>query len=323
MNTLTMVMRCGEKKAPAASMLYTLIAEDYSFVRMSGEELAKAIQSKKVHVTNMGVTAKGLVATNGALDKYTLVSASSGVIVGKASPVVLNRAEADGKLIGYTIYNTDGVLQEVSVKQALMIHQVTPFANGKIRHTADGDIIQSIEGNYIIRKIEVKKAKAGKVKIDLVFIGSAIGNGKGAKYAGVVVNCDNAADISKLYKTLLTQGKTTVEQVYAISKDIAVKDELAVKRTGTAGFYGVYPIKTVEELIKKADNTVSNGIGKIMVSTIDYDDDKAESRVTLAVTLSNELKPIGKITGSDKSEKALKKYLEEVLTFLKGVKVTV
>lgn len=317
MNTLTMVMRCGEKKTPAISMLYTLIAEDYSFVRMGGEELAKAIKAKKVHVTNLSVTENGLVATNGALDKYTLISASTGALVDKASPVVLNRAEVNGKLVGYTIYNANGVLQEVSVKQALEIHSVTPFANGKIRHTSEGDIIQSIDGNYIIRKIEVQKAKAGKIKVDLVFIGSAIGKGKGAKYAGAVVNCENAADTAKIYKTLATQGKALIDNVYAISGDANVKSELALKRTGTAGFYGVYPIKTVEELIKKADNTMSNGIGSIMVSTIDYDSDKDESRVTLSKTL----KPIEKVSGSEKSEKALKKYLEEVLVFLKGVKI--
>ncbi len=320
MKTLTMVMRCGCKGDSIYKMTHTLIADDYSIVRLNGDAILEGIKSKKFVVTNMGITEKGLVVNNGAADKYTLIDAMTNAVKGKASPVVINRAETNGKLLGYVIFNTDGVLQEINVQQALIIHGVTPFANGKIRHTKDGDIIQSIEGNCPVRVIEVSKAPAGDINVDLIFLGSAIGTGTAkVKYAGIILDCENAAILSKLHGKLMGENKKLVDKVFDLSQDKKTFESLAVKRTGTAGFYGVFPTAVVFELIKKAGNKVSIAFEDLMVSCIDYKEDGTESMVKLSK--SNGLKPSGKKAGTAQSEKALKEYVEEVLNAFKSVKV--
>lgn len=318
MKTLTMVMRCGAKGIPTNKVAYTLIDEDYSFVRLSGEELGNAIVGKKFIVTNMGVSSKGLVATNGAMDKYTMIDPTTNTLVGKASPVVLNRAEENGKLIGYVIFNTDGVLQTINVKQAVAIHGVTPFANGKIRHTNDGDIIQSIEGNYPIRVIEVAKAPVKELKLDLVFMGATANDTKKVKYVGVYVNCANAAMLAKLHGRLVGDNKSLIDIVYGISGDKKVYESLAVKRTTTAGFYAVIPFEALSKLIKAANNKITNNIGLVLVSCIKYEDGEGiESRVTL----NNDLKPVGTIKGTQNGDTIVKKYTEEIVELLKGTTI--
>lgn len=318
MKTLTMVMKCGTKDTPADQMSYTCIAEDYSIVRLTGAEITKAVKNSTYALTNMGVGPKGLVSTNGAFDKYTLVNAVSNQIEGKASPVVLNRVEAKDKLVGYTIFNTAGVLQEVSVEDAVRIHTVSPFSNGKIRHTQDGDIIASIAGNYTLRIIEITKAQAGEIKVDIVFIGSAIGSTRGVhKYAGIMINCDNAADLSKIYSALAFENKELIEAITKTGGGTKVSESLAVKRTGTAGIYGVFPIKAVLGVIKKAGNKAHNKIGSILVACVDYSADGVESRVKM----SKDLKLSGKETGSERSDTVLKVYLGEIITALKEVKI--
>lgn len=317
MKTITMVMRCGVKNSTPDKMYYTCIADDYSIIRFTGEELVKAIVTKQYNVTNMGVEAKGLVATNGAMDKYTLINPTTQLVEGQPRPVILNRVEAEGKLIGYTIFNANGILQEVKVKQATVIHGATPFANGKIRHTNDGDIIQSIEGNYPIRVLEVKKAQKKDLNIDLVFIGSALNNKKTAKYAGLIISCENAAMIAKLYAKAESENTKIMDEVFAISGE-DVYDSLRLKRTSSAGIYVVLPIEVAFELIKKADNKVSNKIGNIMISCVDYEGEVSEES---RITLSHELKPIKADKGSLNADNVLRKYTEEVLGFLKKVTI--
>ena len=318
MKALTMVMRNGVKDAPANLMSYICIGEDYSIVKLTGDEILKAMQNKKYDIKNLGIGPKGLMSINGAIDKYTLIDPITGRVEGKASPVVINRVELNGALIGYTIFNTNGVLQEVTVKDAVKIHAMSPFSNGKIRPTQDGNIIASIAGNYTLRVLEVEKTKDGVIKVDIVFVGSAVGSSKEIlKYAGIFVSCENAADISKMYAMISYENKKLIHMIKDTGGDEKVTESLAIRRTGGAGVYGVFPISVVFGLIKKAGNKVQNKIGTIAVACIDYSAEGDES----SVKLTKDLTVTSLVHGTERSDKALKAYLEDLIIELRKVTV--
>lgn len=318
MKKLTMVMRCGDVKAPAEAVMYNLIGEDYGFVRMTGSELVKQISANAIEVTNMGLEAGRLVSTNGALKNYTLVGAD-GNLANEPKAVILNRVENEKGLLGYTVYAMNGTLQEMNVASAVELCKAGKIANGKLRHTQQGDIVASIGGLYPLRTLRVKDTSDDKITVDLLFMGSALdGSGRASRYGGVIVNAKNAATVSKLYEPLCKSNKTIVEAISTASKGAQGADSLGVKVTGTAGFYGVYPVETVYDLIKKAGNTVGLPMGKLMIACTDYTDkDNTESNVTLTA----DLKAAGRQEGTAKSDESLKLYTKAVLEKLHGVTI--
>lgn len=318
MKKLTMVMRCGDAKAPAEALMYNLIGEDYSFARMTGADIVKNIASKAIEVTNMGVENGKLVSTNGALKNYTLVD-MAGNLAGEPRAVILNRVENEKGLLGYTVYALNGTLQEMSVAAAVELAKVGKIANGKIRHTQQGDIVASIGGLYPLRTLKMKEATDEAISVDILFMGSALdGTGKASRYAGVIVNAKNAATVSKLYDTLSKSNKEVVDKITAMSHDPATANTLGIKVTGTAGFYGIYSTDTVYSLIKKANNTVSLPMGKLMIACTDYtDSEHAESNVTLTA----DLKAAGRQSGTAKGDESLKAYTKAVLAKLQQVTI--
>lgn len=316
MSKLTMVMRCGIPKDKAENMQYTLIDENYKFLRVSGADLFKALKAGKYEVTNMGINKGKLVSTNGAIDKYTLVDANTGAIVGKPTAVVLNRVEANGKLLGYTMFTADGTLAEVNVPTAVKMHLAAGVANSKLRRTANGEIIQSINGHYPLRVLEVKKASNGKIDLDLVFLGSAIGNGKRVvRYAGIIVTAESAAEFSKLVNKLTSLNENLIAKVKETGAPATVEDTLGIKRTGTAGVYVVIPFDNVMKLAAKDSATIRNGTKTFMVACTDYDADGDESNITL----SNTFKVLDKQEGTKKATESLKRYVETAYAKLKEV----
>lgn len=316
MKRLTMVMRCGDPKAPAEALHYTLIDEGYNFVRMSGVEVVKAIMAKKAEFTNMGVKDNQLVSTNGSLKNYTLVD-NMGNLASAPRAVVLNRVENEKGLIGYTIFNTAGVLQEINVATAATFAKQGVIANGKLRHTQQGDIVASISGNYPLRTIKMDEATDKTITVDVLFIGSAVKGNESARYAGIIINGANAASVTKVYSKLSKASDTVITKVRSLGGEKAA-ESLVMKRTGTAGFYGVYPIDTVFDMISKADNTISLPLDKLIIACTDYNSGEAcES----SIELSKSMKPLGKDTGSEKADKGLRSYAETVLEKFKGIKI--
>lgn len=321
MKNLTMVVRFGSKNMSSNQMTYAFVSDDYSFIKMSGNEVIDAIINKKFNFTNMGVEKGQLISTNGVLDRYTLVDTVSGKgqIIGKPAPVVLNRIEVNGKLVGYTIFNTNMILQEVKVDQAVKIHSVTPFANGKIRHTQSGDIIQSIVGNYPIRVVELKKVKQEDLSVDLVFTSKAIGkNGEKLSYAGVFVNSKNVGTLTKVYNKLVEHNKSLINKAYEVTGDSKVKTSFAIQTTANSGFYGVFSMDIVKELVKRAGNKIKVNLGNIIISAIDFtDDDSPESKIVL----SKKLDVVNTVKGNDVSDRLVKQYKDELMSWFKGLKV--
>lgn len=320
MKKLTMVTKTVLKLGTKTINSFTLIGEDYSIVNCGEEELLKQLNSGTIEVTNLGVGAKGVVATNGAMDKYTTIDGATGTIVGKPSPVILNRVEKNGALVGYTVFNIKGVLQEISVQTAVKLHELTPFSNGKLRHTQNGDIISSINGNYPLRLINIDDKKDGKVTIDLVFLGSTIENkSKGLiKYAGTIINCSNAGKLSGIYKTIASENAKLANKLLANGKDVYIPGSLDIKRTATAGFYAVIPFDILIKLIKETGNKVDNNIGKIIVSTVEYKDDTVYESV---YELDKKLNVIEKKLDNGETGKSVTNYVVEIVKTLKGVEI--
>lgn len=319
MKRLTMVMRCGNVKAAPEAMIYTLIGEDYSFSRMSGADVAKAITSGQVEVTNMGVEGGKLVSTNGALNKYTLIDETGSMAV-PPKAVILDRVEDKVKgLLGYTVYMPNGTLQEMSVANAVTLAQSGNIANGKIRHTQTGDIVASIGGMYPLRVIKVADVKDESITVDILFFSSALsGEGKAVRYAGMLVNGKNAAAISKVHDRLKKSNSELINELVKISNDDSLKNTLGIKVTGTAGFYGVYDLQSVWSMIDKAGKTISLPMGNVLIGCIDY---KAPDHPESNVTLNADLSAAGRQAGTLSGDESLKVYVKAVLEKLKGLKI--
>ena len=241
MKYLTMVARSGDPKGPSGSMIYTLVGDDFSINTMKGDKLAAAINDKKINVTNMSVGPKGLVSTNGAINKYTTID-QNGNIVGTPHCVILNRIEVNGKLAGYVIFTHTGIITKVSVADAASLATQGLVANGKVRHTDNGDIVASISGNYPLVEKQLSEAKEEPPVIDLVFFGSAISGSKFIKFGGITITSKSAKTIAKAFSKLNeenTKLRTTLANDFGYTQEELKSFE--VKQAPGAGFYGVYP----------------------------------------------------------------------------------
>lgn len=319
MKRLTMVMRCGNAKAAPEAMIYTLIGEDYSFTRMSGTDIVKALGAGQIEFTNMGIEKGKLVSTNGALNKYTLID-ETGNAATPPKAVILDRVEDKVKgLLGYTIYMPNGTLKEIDVNSAVQFTNNGLVANGKIRHTQQGDIVASIGGVYPLRVIQISAVKDDSITVDIMFFSSALdGSGKAVRYAGIIVNGKNAVTISKLHDTLNKDNTELLSKLIKVSGDTNLKNVLGIKVTGTAGFYGVYSLQSVWNMIEKAGDIVSLPMGNVMIGCIDYKDaEHPESNVTL----NNDLSAAGRQSGTASGDESLKAYVKTVLEKLKTVKI--
>ena len=308
MSKFTMVMRCGSEGMSAESMSYTLISENYEIFRMSGEEIINALLSKKIEITNLGLEGRKLGSTNGALKNYTLIDPYGNVSNGVRA-VILNRIEVNGNLAGYTIYNTNGILQEIDVHTAAEMARGNLIANGKIRHTQSGDIVASINGNYPLRVIEIAKAvREETLKAQILFMGSAITKGKTFKYGGIIIEGNSAATMTKYYEKLVKVNRNLIKEIEE-NTGIDESTSLKIRVTGNAGFYGVYPMDIIFELIGKAKNTIGMPMGKIMVACLDYTDDKTESSVeiTKSRTFTNSCH------GNSRTDKEIKEYAKKII----------
>lgn len=305
-----MVARNGMPKAPANSMNFTLIADDFSIHTMSGNKLAAAINDKKVVVTNMSVSNKGLVSTNGALDKYTLID-TTGNIVGVPRNVILNRIEVNNKLAGYVMFTAAGVISKISVAEAATLANNGLIANGKVRHTADGDIVAAIGGNYPLIETKIEDVKTEKPVVDLVFFGSAIDKDKMCKFAGVTITSKSAATFAKKYSLLKSENEQLIK---GLRDDLGyTEDELKsfeIKQAPGAGFYGVYRLAAVISLMASASK-VKCSISKLMIGCKDRSVEDCDESIVIYDIKKKSI--VNSQEGTEESDAKLKKYAAEVI----------
>lgn len=314
MKYLTMVMRYGNLKGKDESFQYTLIGDDMSIHTIDGAKLAEGISAKKYVVTNMDVNTRGLVSTNGAIKNYTTIGAD-GKMVGSPKAVILNRVEKDGRLVGYIIFNVNGTVSEISVGDAATLAANNMIANGKIRHTSDGDIVASIGGNYPLLEMKNRKVQ-GKLYVDVTLFQSVVGqDGKTIKCAGILVTSNSAETLSKLYPTLESENKKLCNKLAKVG--YANTSSMSIIRGNNGGFYGVYPIELVWDLIGKA-SVVTNSFGSIFIACKDLSGDE-ESEAGVIID-SKKLNIVEHRDGSDVANAKLKTFVKGTVSKLSEIK---
>lgn len=309
MKTLTMITRHGVSKEDIKA--FTLITADYQTVTMSKDDLIKSIKNKTVAVSNMEVGAKGLVSTNGALDKYTFINMNTNQVEGTPRAVILDRVEQDGRLVGYTVFTQNGQIREFNVAEAAMLAGKGLVSNGKVRHTSAGDTVSAIGGTYPLRTIEIAKAPKGELTVEILYFSASTKEKSIVKYAGAIISGTSAVVMSKI-NSKLTDSNAKVKA--AVAKLTCNKDTsaLAIQRMGATSIYGVFELADLKEIAEKASKTTFKEKKAFIVSNIDYTTGEAqESIVKIDKAGAIKIVQSGTCKG-DKGVEAYAKNLHEV-----------
>lgn len=306
MKTLTMITRHGVTKDEISA--YTLISSDYQTVTMQTTDLFEAIKSNRVVVTNMAISAKGLISTNGALDKYTFINVSTNQVEGTPRAVILDRVEKSGKLLGYTVFTQNGQIREFNVVDASLLASKGLISNGKIRHTQEGDTVSAIGGTYPLRTIAIDKAPTGKLSVEVMYFSASVNRTGVVKYAGAVISGTSAVVMSRV-NDKLTDSNAKVKAAVAKLTGNKNTSSLAIQRMGANSVYGVFDLDSLDTEIKLATDSKAKCNKNLLISVIDYATEDAPESVikmdkTGAVTVAQE--------GSANGLKAAKAYAEEI-----------
>lgn len=312
MKNFTMITRHGSSKDAISA--YTLISSDYQTVTMSVKNLSAAISSKKIAVTNLDLSKKGLVSTNGALDKYTLINSQTNQVEGVARAVILDRVEQNGKLVGYTVFTQNGTLAEVNIADAAALASKGLISNGKIRHTQDGDIVSAIGGTYPLRTISFSEAPKGEITTDILYFGTVVG--VPTEYFGAIVSCTSATEMSQIIHMLSTSNASVINDVSKVAGQ-SVRESLAIKRMGANSLYGVFSIASLKKLLK-ANSKLRNQLGSITVSAIKYTDGEADEAT---VKLDSKWKVTGNDAAGSEATAAVKNYTKKIVTEFSGITI--
>lgn len=312
MKNFTMITRHGSSKDAISA--YTLISSDYQTVTMSVKDLSAAISSKKIAVTNLDLSKKGLVSTNGALDKYTLINSQTNQVEGVARAVILDRVEQNGKLVGYTVFTQNGTLAEVNIADAAALASKGLISNGKIRHTQDGDIVSAIGGTYPLRTISFSEAPKGEITTDILYFGTVVG--VPTEYFGAIVSCTSATEMSQIIHMLSTSNASVINEVSKVAGQ-SVRESLAIKRMGANSLYGVFSIASLKKLLK-ANSKLRNQLGSITVSAIKYTNGEADEAT---VKLDSKWKVTGNDAAGNEATTAVKNYTKKIVTEFSGITI--
>lgn len=312
MKNFTMITRHGSSKDAISA--YTLISSDYQTVTMSVKDLSAAISSKRIAVTNLDLSKKGLVSTNGALDKYTLINSQTNQVEGVARAVILDRVEQNGKLVGYTVFTQNGTLAEVNIADAAALASKGLISNGKIRHTQDGDIVSAIGGTYPLRTISFSEAPKGEITTDILYFGTVVG--VPTEYFGAIVSCTSATEMSQIIHMLSTSNASVINDVSKVAGQ-SVRESLAIKRMGANSLYGVFSIASLKKLLK-ANSKLRNQLGSITVSAIKYTDGEADEAT---VKLDSKWKVTGNDAAGSEATAAVKNYTKKIVTEFSGITI--
>lgn len=294
----TMITRIGKSNKEVSA--YTLINENYETKTIKVSALAKILATDKGGVTNLALKDGKIVSTNGALDNYTLIDTDEqpgNAIKSTPRAVILNRAEQNGKLIGYTVYMVNGAIAELNVAQAVELVNKKLVANGKIKHTQSGDIVSSIGGEYPLRVIKVAEAP----KAEIVCKPMLFNKISDIECFGIIVKSTSAVQMTAINKVLEAANKSLVAKIEKAGLEKAAFENQRVSATG------VYAVIEEKEAAKIFGKTKVD-FGGMVVSVID----KSGEEVVVSV---NSDKTVGKtLTKSDEAKvNAVKKVAEKVV----------
>lgn len=250
---------------------FTLVSEDYMISSAKVEDIVKSMKKGSVDVVNLEPKDGTLAFANGAEKKYTTISAADGSFVTKPSAVIIDRVEdKSGKIVGYTVFMASGSLERVSVSAAVQAAMQGMIANGKIRHTSEGDIVSSIKGNYRLCTIDLDSAAKSDAKINLavLFFANAINQQKQIPYVGVVVSCEAAAKQSKVLALAKESNTDLIKKLKEINA--TELDALKPQRISVSETYVVIELRAFVELIQQYGGVIKRS-SKYIVSVLEYD----------------------------------------------------
>lgn len=279
---MTMVAVTESNKKPVR---FTVMDSHYQMAEMSVQQVVEALRSGSAQFTNLAEGANGtVVSSNGAINKYPTFDGDNAVMTNRPSAVVLNRIEIDNKLAGYTMFMPDGTVSKVRVADAVALYSSCGIANGKVRHTAGGDIISSINGEYPIMEVEVDKAEASPVTMKVVYISEIIAGGRhAASYAGVVLASKSANKVASIVKSL-EAGQKHIAEVNRKACGDGMASAIKTIRMSAASYFVVVDMKSMKTLL---ENVEKQHGGNLMVSCIicskpgEYTEVRANNEKTL------------------------------------------
>ena len=318
MERFTMVAR---HKSGIETVGFTLISSKYQTIQVSKAELLKKIASKQIVVTNLDISEKDIVSTNGAMDRYTVIEDAN--IYSLGGHVVLDRIERDNKLVAYTIFSNKGKLSVVKVEDAVKLANDKLICNGKIRHTDNGDIVQSIKGEYPIREIDVQKAPKGKLDVAILYFGATLLSKE--RYVAALISTASAAEFSKIQEKVDKANKKLVSKITSIDKlesDVK-KDVISNVRVNVTSVYAVIDFETLKSIIKEnADTYKVQSAGdndKVYTVSVVGNGDEAVANVDIEDGTVKVTANIEKLDKKDAEEikKMAKVYGEKVLKEMK------
>lgn len=315
MKTFTMITRHGDSKENITA--YTLISSDYQTVKLGVGELTNLLKEGKIKVNNLALESKGIVSTNGALDKYTFINNNTMEIVGTARAVILDRVEQNDKLLGYTAFTQFGTLVELNVVDATELAKRGLISNGKIRHTSNGDIVSSIGGNYPLRQIEMAKAPKGKITSDIFYFCTVPDINQ--EYFGAIISCTSATEMSKLNDVLSKSNAKLISEVSKVAGK-GVRDSLGIKRMGANSIYGAFDIKVLEKFVG-AQAEIKNTVSTISVSALKYENGPQHEVTEALVELDSAWGLKSKNYENDKLGEEVKRFTKEIVNKFGSVKV--
>lgn len=329
MKVYTMISRVSETDMIGDNDILTLVDENYLVAKQQASSVMRAMQRKLITVTNLGIQSGKLIGTNGSIKNYPCMVGSTGEVKNSSVGVILNRAEVDGRLVGYTITDAMGIVRELSVQDTLNFYNTFGIANGKIKHTQSGDIISAIKGNFIVRSIKIDSDTPYKCTIEPLYISTYYNkdNSKAGKvpFAGIIVDSQDLKAISKLYSRF---GKE-IELVKAKVEQLGFKDvKIWNARVGETAILMIVPLETYLHILKMKDcilvtPKMCNGKVPISVLAVDKEGDTFESIVMLDCNRSDKkiVYPNDSIEGAETSVKMLKKFAEYMKKEMDGIEV--
>lgn len=296
MSNYTMVCRFTDTNSGAYT--YIFVDERYKIISLDGEKVKKGLADNTLLTTNLGLKDGKIVGTNGSLENYITIDQNNKFLTGEHI-VILNRIEKNDVLIGYTAYMPNGMIKNISVDTAVRLAKAKDryVSNGKIRHTNDRDIVQSILGDFPIRKYTISEQASQKenqiVEMKIYFICHAENmRGDSQEYFAASLSSTDGARLSLIGDTLSSANKELMEKVNRLSDSVKLAS-LNIIPFKNGGFYGVYPIRYLRQLLRSQNFEVSGFRNDLaVVNAIKYTGDSVEEA---AISVNLKSKEVSKL----------------------------
>lgn len=317
---------------------YALVnVQSLAVVQKNAVEIKEAIASGAIEVLNLGINTDGKLAfTNGAEDNYPAVDATSGASI-RAGVVVISRIEKNGKLTDYLVYNSlTNRIAPMSLADILKIGSEN-VANGKLRKTSTGDIIQSIKGEYPVIDNKVVESNASKqsvkrmdggslenLNVSICYFQRAVKNGKFIDLCGLYISMDadatQKAAFDTIRRTMVSDNEHVKAKVVEIDDREEALESIRIRESDDSTvIYGAFTFTVLDNFIRRGAKIDSKATrGNYDFIGIDWSgEDFSETTLTFVAG-----KMVNKTEGNGASKKACADITNKANKFLEERNIT-